>query len=55
MMATNSGKPIIKPVLAKLTPDMTREQKVKNLISVLRRSGIKVELGASKSSQGGSA
>jgi hypothetical protein len=42
MMATNSGRLITKPVLAKLTPNMTREQMVKNLISALEKSGITV-------------
>ena len=52
-MATNSGKPITKPVLAKLTPNMTREQKVKNLISVLEKSGFTVHPDEKRKGNGG--
>ena len=47
-MATNPDKPNAKPVFTKLTPNMTREQKVKNLKLALERSGIKVEPDAKK-------
>jgi dihydroorotate dehydrogenase len=54
-MITKSGKPITKPVFAKLTPNMSREDMVKNLVDVLRKSGIKVKPDAKKSHEGGSA
>ena len=53
MMATNSGKPITKPVLAKLTPNMTREQKVKNLISALENSGFTAHPSEKQNGDGG--
>ena len=53
MMATNSGKPITKPVLAKLTPNMTREQKVKNLILALENSGFTVHPSEKQKGGGG--
>ena len=54
-MATNPDKPNAKPVFTKLTPNMTREDMVKNIIDVMRRSGIKVKPDAKKSHEGGSA
>jgi dihydroorotate dehydrogenase len=35
--------PRLKPVFTKLTPEMSREQMRKNLVSALERSGIKVK------------
>ena len=54
-MATKSENPITRPVFAKLTPNMSREDMVKNIIDVMRRSGIKVKPDAKKSHEGGSA
>jgi hypothetical protein len=33
---------LIKPVFAKLTPDMTRKQIKKNLITALKKSGFRI-------------
>ena len=42
-MSTKLDNPIIKPVFAKLTPDMTREQIKRNLIAALERSGFTIQ------------
>ena len=52
-MATKPDKLITKPVLAKLTPNMTREQKVKNLISALENSGFTVHPSKKQKGDGG--
>ena len=41
-MSTKLDNTIIKPVFAKLTPDMTREQIKRNLIAALERSGFTI-------------
>ena len=41
-MSTKLDNPIIKPVFAKLTPDMTREQIKRNLVAALERSGFTI-------------
>ena len=55
MMATKPGKSNPKAAFVKLTPSMTREQKVKILIDVLNRCGLKVKPSASKCHGKGSA
>ena len=42
-MAKKLDKPTIKPVFAKLTPDMSREQIRKNLITALEKSGFTIK------------
>ena len=42
-MSTKLDNPIIKPVFAKLTPDMTREQIKRNLIAALEKSGFTIQ------------
>ena len=41
-MSTKLDNTIIKPVFAKLTPDMTREQIKRNLVAALERSGFTI-------------
>ena len=41
-MSTKLDNPIIKPVFARLTPSMTREQIKRNLIAALEKSGFTV-------------
>ena len=41
-MSTKLDNTIIKPVFAKLTPDMTREQIKRNLVAALDRSGFTI-------------
>ena len=45
-MKDKPQKPTKKVVLAKLTPSMTREQKVQNLLDALKKSGIEVNMEA---------
>ena len=52
-MATNPDKPNAKPVFTKLTPNMTREQKVKNLISAFENSGFTVHPSEKQNGDGG--
>ena len=52
-MATNPDNPNAKPVFTKLTPNMTREQKVKNLISALENSGFTVHPSEKQKGDGG--
>ncbi len=52
-MATNPDKPNAKPVFTKLTPNMTREQKVKNLKLALERSGFTVHPSKKQKGAGG--
>lgn len=39
-----NNQPQLKPVFTLLTPSMTREQKIANLIAALKKSGIKVNM-----------
>ena len=41
-MPTNPATPPIKTVLTLLTPDMTREQKMRNLKAALEKSGFTI-------------
>ncbi len=54
-MSTKLDNPIIKPVFAKLTPDMTREQIKRNLITALERTGFTIHPNVKKHDEGGSA
>ena len=51
-MSTKLDNPIIKPVFARLTPDMTREQIKRNLIAALERSGFTVQPSPKQSDEG---
>jgi hypothetical protein len=51
-MSTTLDNPIIKPVFAKLTPDMTREQIERNLIAALKKSGITIQPNPKKPDEG---
>ena len=42
-MSTKLDYPTIKPVLARLTPSMTREQIKRNLIAALEKSGFTIQ------------
>ena len=46
------GKPHPKPVFAKLTPQMSREEQVQNLIAVLKKSGFTIKPSAKKEGRG---
>ena len=52
-MSTKLDNPIIKPVFAKLTPDMTREQIKRNLIAALERSGFTIHPSPKQPDEGG--
>jgi len=52
-MATKSGNPNTKPELAKLTPNMTRKQKAKNLLAALKKSGFVVQPSEKQKDAGG--
>ena len=54
-MATKPDKSNPKAAFVKLTPSMTREQKVKILIDALSRCGLKIKPGVTKSPKGGPA
>jgi len=42
-MSTKLDNPTIKPVFARLTPPMTKEQIKRNLISALEKSGFTIQ------------
>ena len=52
-MSTKLDNPIIKPVFAKLTPDMTREKIKQNLVAALERSGFTIHLAEKQEDKGG--
>jgi hypothetical protein len=47
-MSEKSDNPSIKPVLVRLTPQMSREEQVQNLIAALKKSGFTVKPGKQK-------
>ena len=53
-MSTKLDNPIIKPVFAKLTPDMTREKIKRNLVAALERSGFTIHSAEKQDDKGGS-
>ena len=53
-MSTKLDNPIIKPVFARLTPSMTREQIKRNLIAALEKSGFTVHPAEKHDDKGGS-
>ena len=53
-MSTKPDNPKIKPVFARLTPTMTREQIKRNLIAAFERSGFTVQLAEKQDDKGGS-
>ena len=52
-MTTKPSIPNSKPELAKLTPNMTREQKVQNLLAALKKSGFTVHPSKKQNGAGG--
>ena len=54
-MSTKLDNPIIKPVFARLTPAMTREQIKRNLIDALEKSGFTIQPAEKQDDKGGSA
>jgi hypothetical protein len=54
-MATKSDHPSTKPVFVKLTPSMTREQKVQSLVDAMEKSGVTIHSSEIRGGKGGSA
>jgi dihydroorotate dehydrogenase len=53
-MATKSVKLYTKPVFAKLTPDITKEEMRKNLIKALEKSGFTIKPSVNQDDKEGS-
>jgi hypothetical protein len=53
-MSTKLDNPIIKPVFARLTPSMTREQIKRNLIAALEKSGFTIQPSPKQDDKGAS-
>ena len=54
-MTTKSDNLAAKPVFARLTPSMTREQMKRNLIAALEKSGFTIKPSVAPTDKGGSA
>jgi len=52
-MSEKSDNPSIKPVFARLTPQMSFEEQVQNLIAVLEKSGFTVQPAEKQDDKGG--
>jgi len=53
-MTTKLDNPTIKPVFARLTPSMTKEQIKRNLIAALEKSGFTIQPAEKQDDKGGS-